>query len=283
MNTHYFVELDGQQFGPYELEQMKTFGLMPNVQVYSTLSEEWAPVESYPELVDFIAHDDNSNDNIDIYNATYYLKLGEDNYGPYSLPELSFLDIEANSLLSIDSMNSWLHASEINGLLSAIDLLAEEDNNATTPMVDTPNTDELEEIIEEQEAEIVQLKDQLSRLQNKLDDAIDVEPDTPVYDMAIDSVPKYGELCNELCVLIQNTIQATDGQKIIYQKVFPTIELEKQYYIEEYSKFINSLKQVLGIVTKKALRIQSSFENDIMLLDNSAQATHRKCIKELSI
>lgn len=280
MNTHYFVELDGQQFGPYELEQMKAFGLMPNVQVYSTLSEEWAPVESYPELVDFIAHDDNSNDDVDIYNATYYLRLGEDNYGPYSLPELSFLDIEANSLLSIDNMNSWLHASEINGLLSAIDLLAEEDNNAATPMVDTPNTDELEEIIEEQEAEIVQLKDQLSRLQNKLDDAIDVEPDTPVYDMAIDSEPKYGELCNELCVLIQNTIQAADGQKIIYQKVFPTIELEKQYYIEEYSKFINSLKQVLGIVTEKALRIQSSFENDIMLLDNSAQATHRKCIKE---
>lgn len=280
MNTHYFVELDGQQFGPYELEQMKTFGLMPNVQVYSTLSEEWAPVESYPELVDFIAHDDNSNDDVDIYNATYYLRLGEDNYGPYSLPELSFLDIEANSLLSIDNMNSWLHASEINGLLSAIDLLAEENNNAATPMVDTPNTNELEEIIEEQESEIVQLKDQLSRLQNKLDDAIDVELDTPVYDMSINSVPKYGELCNELCVLIQNTIQAADGQKIIYQKVFPTIELEKQYYIEEYSKFINSLKQVLGIVTEKALRIQSSFENDIMLLDNSAQATHRKCIKE---
>lgn len=280
MNTHYFVELDGQQFGPYELEQMKTFGLMPNVQVYSTLSEEWAPVESYPELVDFIAHDDNSNDDVDIYNATYYLRLGEDNYGPYSLPELSFLDIEPNSLLSIDNMNSWLQASEIKGLLSAIDLLAEEDNKADTPIVETPNTDELEEIIEEQEAEIVQLKDQLSRLQNKLDDAIDVEPDTPVYDMAIDSVPKYGELCNELCVLIQNTIQAADGQKIIYQKVFSTIELEKQYYIEEYSKFINSLKQVLGIVTEKALRIQSSFENDIMLLDNSAQATHRKCIKE---
>lgn len=280
MNTHYFVELDGQQFGPYELEQMKTFGLMPNVQVYSTLSEEWAPVESYPELVDYIAHDDTSNDDVDIYTATYYLRLGEDNYGPYSLPELSFLDVEANSLLSIDNMNSWLLASEIKGLLSAIDLLAKEDNHIDTSIVETPNTDELEEIIEEQEAEIVQLKDQLSRLQNKLDDAIDVEPDTPVYDMSIDSVPKYGELCNELCVLIQNTIQAADGQKIIYQKVFPTIELEKQYYIEEYSKFINSLKQVLGIVTEKALRIQSSFENDIMLLDNSAQATHRKCIKE---
>ncbi len=280
MNTHYFVELDGQQFGPYELEQMKTFGLMPNVQVYSTLSEEWAPVESYPELVDYIAHDDTSNDDVDIYNATYYLRLGEDNYGPYSLPELSFLDVEANSLLSIDNMNSWLLASEIKGLLSAIDLLAEEGNHIDTPIVETPNIDELEEIIEEQEAEIVQLKDQLTRLQNKLNDAIEVEPDTPVYDMSIDSVSKYGELCNELCVLIQNTIQAADSQKIIYQKVFPTVELEKQYYIEEYSKFINSLKQVLGIVTEKTLRIQSSFDNDIMLLDNSAQATHRKCIKD---
>lgn len=280
MNTHYFVELDGQQFGPYELEEMKTFGLMPDVQVYSTLSEEWASVESYPELVDYIAHGDASNDEVDIYNATYYLRVGEDYYGPYSLPELSFLDIEASSLLSIDNMASWLHASEIKGLLSAIDFLAKEDNNVDHPSVETPNTDELEEIIEEQEAEIVQLKDQLTSLQNKLNDAMEVEPDTPVYDMTIDSVSIYSEFCNELCVLIQNTIQAADGHKIIYQKVFPTVELEKQYYIEEYSKFINSLKQVLGIVTERTLRIQSYFENDIMLLNNSAQATHRKCIKE---
>lgn len=46
MKTHYYVELDGQQFGPYELEQMKTFGLMPNVLVYSTLTEEWADRKS---------------------------------------------------------------------------------------------------------------------------------------------------------------------------------------------------------------------------------------------
>lgn len=25
MNTHYFVELDGQQFGPYELEQLENY------------------------------------------------------------------------------------------------------------------------------------------------------------------------------------------------------------------------------------------------------------------
>ncbi|MBR1889196.1 MAG: hypothetical protein IJ816_01035 [Alloprevotella sp.] len=280
MNTLYFVELDGQQFGPYELKQMKTFGLMPNVQVYSTLSEEWAPVESYPELVDFIAHDDTSNDDIDIYNATYYLRLGEDNYGPYSLPELSFLDIEANSLLSVDNMHSWLHASEVKGLLSAIDLLAEEENNVDTPIVETPNTDELEEIIEEQEAEIVQLKDQLAKLKNKLDEDKEYESDAPAYDMSANNALNYSEQSNELCALINNKILVADSHTTIYRKIFPSIESEKQYHIEEYIKFINSTKLTLEVIIEKTQNIQSSFENDMMLLENNAQAVHRKCIKD---
>lgn len=280
MNTHYFVELDGQQFGPYELEQMKTFGLMPNVQVYSTLTEEWAPVESYPELVDYISHDDTTHGDIDIYNATYYLRLGEDSYGPYSLPELSFLDIEADTLLSVDNMLSWQCASEIQGLLSAIDLLAESDKEVDTPIIDMPNTDELNEIIEEQEAEIVKLKDQLSRLQNKLKDEENNESDAPVYDMSNNSALKYAELGNELCALIDSRILTTDSQTTIYKKVFPSIESEKQYHIEEYTKFIKSIKLTLEIIIEKTRNIQSSFDNDIMLLDNSAQVVHRNCIKE---
>ena len=282
MNTHYYVELDGQQFGPYELEQMKTFGLMPNVLVYSTLTEEWAPVESYSELVEFIMPIDITNREIDIYNSTYYLKLGEDTYGPYSLPELSFLDINAESLLSVDNLQTWLPASEINGLLSTIDLLAESDEEEINIPNNALNTSELEELIEEQESEIVQLKDQLQTLQNKLNENNEQDLDIPVYDMSKNGVSKYATLSNELCALIQNKITIIDGKSAFFQKVFPSLELEKIYHLESYTRFINTIKQTLNIVVDKLQGIQSSFDEDIMLLENTAQNIHRKCAKDSS-
>ena len=146
MTTHYYVELDGQHYGPYELEQMRTFGLLPNIKVYSTETEEWYPVESYPELVDFVVNTNLINKDIDIYNSVYYLKLEEVNYGPYSLPELSFLDIDSNSLLSVDNMDSWQYASEIKGLLQAIDFLVKEEEQKEISTVNTPSEEELKNI-----------------------------------------------------------------------------------------------------------------------------------------
>jgi len=279
MNTHYYVELDGQQFGPYELEQMRTFGLLPNIQVYSTLTEEWAPADSYSELADFIMPIETAEEDIDIYNAIYYLRLGEDNYGPFSFPELAFLNIESESLLSVDNMMRWQVAGEINGLLSALDLLNENEGETNTPN-NTLNTDELEEVIEEQEAEIIKLKDQLAEQQRKLHDYNEQESNMPLYDMSADSASKYTELGIELCTLIKTNIATTDNQNTVYRKIFPSIELEKTYYIREYTRFINSVKSTLSIITEKLHGVQSSFDNDIMLLENSTQAVLRKCVND---
>ena len=89
MVKHYYVELDGQQFGPYELEQMKSFGLMPNVLVYSTQTEEWAHAESYPDLANYVVPV--REEAIDIYNAIYYLKLNNDVYVLCHCQNLAFL------------------------------------------------------------------------------------------------------------------------------------------------------------------------------------------------
>ena len=280
MNTQYYVELDGQQFGPYTLEQMRTFELMPNVKVYSTITKEWAPVELYPELAGFVVQNETPDEDIDIYNATYYLRLGTDNYGPYSLPEISFLDIEPDSLLSVDNMQSWQRAGEINGLLSAIDLMVDSDNVVSAPIVNMPNSDELEEIIEEQENEIFQLNDQLAKLQSRLNDTKEYEAETSDCDYSVVGAFKYAELGDELCKLVKNNIPVVDTGETVYRKVFPSIEIEKLYYIEEYSKFINCVKNTLNIITEKTQGILSSFENDIILLDNSTHAVHKKCIKD---
>ena len=280
MTTHYYVELDGQHYGPYELEQMRTFGLLPNIKVYSTETEEWYPVESYPELVDFVVNTNLINKDIDIYNSVYYLKLEEVNYGPYSLPELSFLDIDSNSLLSVDNMDSWQYASEIKGLLQAIDFLVKEEEQKEISTVNTPSEEELKNIIEEQETEIVQLENQLKSLKNKFDEEKENEIDFPVYDWSIDNVLKYKEKGSDLTELIKNNILCADNNAAIYQKVFQSVELEKKYHIEEYSKFINSIKSILEIIKEKTQCIQSSYENDILLLDNCVQAVHRGCIKD---
>lgn len=161
MVKHYYVELDGQQFGPYELEQMKSFGLMPNVLVYSTQTEEWAHAESYPELANYVVPV--REEAIDIYNAIYYLKLNNDVYGPLSLSELSFLDISSDSMLSVDDMNTWQSASQIKDLLPTLDSLTE--RNSVAPEPDHSfDTSVFEDVIEEQEAEILSLKKELENI-----------------------------------------------------------------------------------------------------------------------
>ena len=279
MDTQYYVDLDGQEFGPYDLEQMQAFGLMPNIKVYSTSTKEWASAISYPELIDYITSDSVSNTDVDLYNRTYYLRLEEGIYGPYSLPEFAFLDIVPESVVSIDNMQNWQVASEIEGLLPALDLLSS--GETISPITNSDlNTKELEEVIEEQEQEIIELKGVLDELRDELDKEKELSSNIPVYNISIDGTIKYTELREELCALAKNNIFTANSSDTVYRKVFPTAELEKAYYINEYTHFINSVRSTLSIITEKLQGVHSLFDNDIMLLGNCAQLVHNKYDKE---
>ncbi len=281
MDTHYFVELDGQQFGPYELDQMREFELLPDVLVYSTSTEEWYTADSYPELLDYLSKNAKSEEfDVDIYNAIYYLKIDEDTYGPLSLSELSFLDIDGSSILSTDNMESWQTADSISGLLSTLSQLVGE-GYIEKPINEVPlNTNELEQVIEVQEEEIVRLKKQLSQLENQLNEDSENISDVPTYDLASNGGAKYKQLEEEICSLIKTQIPIADEQNSIYRKVFPSIEIEKSYYINEYKKFINSIISVLSMIVDKTKDLQSSFDNDMMLLGNNVQNIHSRCIND---
>ena len=270
MDIHYYLDLDGQQFGPYELDQIKSFGLLPNVPVYSTLSKEWAQADSYPELRDSLHEMSEVRDcvDIDVYNATYYLRLDGSDYGPLSLSELTYLDITSDSLLSVDDMNSWKPACEIKDLLQTLNSLTE-------------NPDGFMDRIVRQEAEISKLKSELQQHQTRVNEEMEPLYDKPVYDMSFDGVSKYADLEKEIDGLIKTGIYFDDNNENIYRKVFTSTEKEKIYYIQEYSKFIESLKSTIDVIIRKLHGIQSSYENDLVLLDNSAQAVYNNCTKDL--
>ena len=275
MEKHYYVELDGQQYGPYELGQMQSFGLMPNVLVYSTETEEWAKADSYPELANYLIPI--NKDTLDIYHATYYLRLNGEDYGPLSLSELSFLDIDASSLLSVDGMNTWQSASEIKDLLLTLNDLSEKDSKTSGPETSFDNRI-LEDVIEQQETEILTLKEELKKTQSKLSKEMERVSDMPVYNMSDNGALKYQNIENEIIYLIQTSIYIVEDRNAVYQKVFSSIEAEKTYYIREYSKFVDSIKSTASIVVERLHGVQASFDNDLLLLDNSAKMARINCI-----
>lgn len=54
-DKNYYIEFDGQQYGPYNLEQVKNFGLFADTLVcVPDEDEEWRPAIDFPELSDYI-------------------------------------------------------------------------------------------------------------------------------------------------------------------------------------------------------------------------------------
>jgi len=58
MAKHYYVELDEQQYGPFTLEQIRSFGILPDVLICVPQdSEEWKQAKEYEELKDLFRFD----------------------------------------------------------------------------------------------------------------------------------------------------------------------------------------------------------------------------------
>ncbi len=275
---HYYVQLDNQQYGPYELQQLREFGLTPDILVYSTLSNEWKPAESYREIANFLTTVESvSPQTQDIYNASFYYKLSGNVYGPLSLSELSFLDINDNSLISIGNMQDWQLAGNIEGLMPTLQQLSA--NNA----IDTGQSlqeDELREVIEDQEKDIIDLKEQVSRLLSQLEEETQKYQEIPIFDMSVDATEKYLNIEKEVDTMLLQLPIAKEESNSLYKKVFPTPDLEKAYYISEYKKNIGTIVNILNQVTTKSREAQSIYDNDLYLLDNSAASINTRAIYE---
>ncbi len=167
MNTLYYIQLDGQQYGAYTLEQVRQFGIFADTLVFTNELDGWKPASEYPELTEYIA-DSTADEPLDIFNINYYYKENEQLYGPLSLLELVYLNINANTPLGINSTENWHSVSEIDNLMDTITRLSvlekEEYESELQKIRDelALSRQELVEVIEEQEKELIELERKLN-------------------------------------------------------------------------------------------------------------------------
>jgi hypothetical protein len=57
---------------------------------------------------------------LDIFTATYYYKEGNQLYGPVSIEELTYFDIQANTPLAVNNPNNWKYAGDIPDLIETL-------------------------------------------------------------------------------------------------------------------------------------------------------------------
>lgn len=160
-NNLYVVLLDNEQFGPYSLDTIREMELMTDTLVKIQTSDEFRPASSYPELIDYLMVVDNrqsTNLSINLDTTSFYYRENGQMYGPLSLWELSLLDIDMNSELSIDNMQNWTTADNIPGLIDIIRQVSgeeERDRIYADRQQISLDKDELEHVIKDQEEDLV--------------------------------------------------------------------------------------------------------------------------------
>lgn len=292
MNVVYYVKLEGQVFGPYLLEQIRALELLPDIEVFSTLTQEWKSASEYGELGDTLQSVEGAVEAFDLYAASYYLSLNGEKYGPLSLSDLSFLEIVPSSVLSIDEMRSWRNAESIPGLIELLAQLSQnagnDSNNTQPPIPPVPprpiqNPDEnfLQDVIDDQEADIASLKRQLSDLQDKMNESDEAPSNLPIFDLNNDVATRYSRLKEELLASIAFKLSLPKSEDTLYKKVFPSQEIEKRYYVDEYRRFISSLIALISEIDEKTREAKKMYDYDMILLNNNDQLAISKSISAL--
>lgn len=141
MDELYYVEFEGEQYGPYDISTVRGFPLSPSTLIKAGAYGAWREASSYPEIASYIstAHSvaddeectpdgaDNPRSGLprclnDLFSANYYYRDDSGVYGPFSIVELAHLYPEADSSIGIDGYGDdcWYRAKEIDGLLDVL-------------------------------------------------------------------------------------------------------------------------------------------------------------------
>ena len=187
MDINYIVEVDGQSYGPYDLNGVRQVGLFRDTKVkYSTAGAEWRNAEDFPELRSFLSEEIVEEPALDLYQVQYYYKEGEGVYGPLSIIELSYMNVCPSSLVSLDGGHTFVFASEISGLLDLLAYIVDSESKDLAEQLENErrNTEneriskaELEKVVEEQETEILRLESQISEMKDAQNEVVETDFD----------------------------------------------------------------------------------------------------------
>lgn len=183
-DNQYIVLLDNEQYGPYNLATMRNMKLMPDTLVKSLFAgDEFRPAYSFSELSGYLLdgvfydteemeddtllnvgeqHPEITIENID--SATFYYKENGNIYGPFSLLELSLLDVNENTELSVNNMRTWTFAGNIHGFLEILRVFSGEDELENISL----DKEELENVIKDQEEDLIKRQKEIKAKDKKL-------------------------------------------------------------------------------------------------------------------
>lgn len=134
--TLYYVNLDGEYFGPFTLATISGMQLTPDVSVFSSATNEWREAYKYEELVNSLDLStivpDYGPPTLPVEQAAscvpptvndrtvFYLRRGGTPYGPYTVQSLATVPLSDETYVSADGMTTWFKPAEIPGLINLI-------------------------------------------------------------------------------------------------------------------------------------------------------------------
>lgn len=267
-NNQYLVYFDNEQFGPYSLETMREMCLTCDTLVKNLqLGGDYRPASSYQELKDYLIVTDTCEP-IKLDTVSFYYKKNGEMFGPLSLWELAFLDIDENSELSIDNMQHWTLAKNIPGLIETIcQISVESDSNQLNP-----NKEELIKIIKEQEEELMQLQFKMREHQWL----------GPTFDFSSDYKSRYISF-DEKIEKALSSLNILQPKKEKYVKVFQSQTDEVEYYVETYYKTAEAISNYLSQIESIVSDATETHNNDLELLEGSLSKFRYDSVNELNI
>lgn len=285
MDINYIVEVDGQSYGPYDLNGVRQVGLFRDTKVkYSTAGTEWRNAEDFPELRNFLSEEIVEEPTLDLYQVQYYYKEGEGVYGPLSIIELSYMNVCPSSLVSIDGGHTFVFASEISGLLDLLAYIVDSESKDLAEQLENErrNTEneriskaELEKVVEEQETEILRLESQISEMKDAQNEVVETD-----FDFTKSYEEQFGDLLNRFASKIGDLGGLKLQQEEGYTRVFSSVEKERDFYLGSYARSMSEAKIVMQSLTALARTLQERQEELLHALDCYLCSRRSKLNKE---
>jgi len=229
--------MDGEVFGPYALDVLRSIHLTPDILVLSTslesglLSDTWMPASEYPELADSLyGINDEAVDNevtmlvsdVPEFNAqsVFYIRRGGMPYGPYNLDALATVGVECDTVVSLDGMANWFTAGQIDGLLTCLDSIKAQNTPGSEACNDT--------------------------------------------DDLYDKTMGIKEVKSRVIGIVKSIFAVAEREKTPYRVVFDTADDELKYVVDEYNKkvdeIIGHIKQIIAVHSENPI----TFSRDLI-------------------
>ena len=300
-NNQYLVLLDNEQFGPYSLDTIREMKLMTDTLVKIQTSDEFRPASSYPELIDYLmVVDDRQSTNLSINldTTSFYYRENGQMYGPLSLWELSLLDIDMNSELSIDNMQNWTTADNIPGLIDTIRQISgeeERDRIYADRQQISLNKDELEHVIKDQEEDLINKQKEIDLLNQKLlkeqmeTELAKTQPkpiehqwiEIPTFDFSSDYKERYALLKKKISHNF-SALKRLLPQEEKFVKVFKSHEDEVDYQMNVYEQAMDDMCEQIAQMEDVAKEAKNIYIEDIQLLDASLSKLQHDVVCQLN-